>query len=303
TVSGSVLDALTGDPVSGALLSIQSLGATAMSDRDGEFTFRLLPPGTHTVTVSAEGYGEQSMEVTVVDADVEGLEILLGRDGGSLSLSGTVTIVGLDLPVQGASVALTGGETGPRETTTDARGSYTLLGLSPGAYDVAITAGGYSPHLEALDLELPTELDVALERLPDRGFSLSGTVQLEGMPGGDREGTTVSLAHSEDPGSIIEEVSTSAGGDFLFEDLAPAAYRLEASREGFVPAGLTVIVAADTVQHFILYPSEEEAEGGLMGCESGGGGLPWPLVVLLPLAFFCLPTLVGRPKTSPGQAI
>jgi hypothetical protein len=274
TVSGRVVDVSTDDPIGGALVSLPALEATSTTNQAGEFTFRLVPPGAYAMNARAEGYAESGVEIEVVDDDVADIEIALGRDGLSLSLTGRVSIAGLDLPIAGASVQVVGAGDGPSRTeVTDHRGDYVILGLAPGRYEVTVTAPGYDPHRELIDLDLPTVHDVLLERRPDQGFSLAGTVQLADRDGGDWGGATVSLSPAEgDAGGA--EARTDALGAYRFEDLPPGRYRVEASRSGYVPAGLTVVVAADTVQHFILQPTGEEAEGGLrgfFGCVSADG--------------------------------
>jgi TonB-dependent receptor len=64
TITGSVSDPSQG-VLQGAQIQLQPGGRTALSDTNGEFTINDLSPGRYTVTVSHEGYGVYTSDVTV----------------------------------------------------------------------------------------------------------------------------------------------------------------------------------------------------------------------------------------------
>ncbi|WP_225975600.1 SusC/RagA family TonB-linked outer membrane protein [Panacibacter ginsenosidivorans] len=63
TISGRLTDALTGEPVSGATLTLQSTGKTATSNAAGAFTIQLAGQ-QDTVIISCIGYAAQKIAVT-----------------------------------------------------------------------------------------------------------------------------------------------------------------------------------------------------------------------------------------------
>src|SRR5215469_9167961 len=64
TITGRVLDPSQG-VLQGAQIQLQPGGRTALSDTNGEFTINDLSPGRYTLTVSHEGYGVYTSDVTV----------------------------------------------------------------------------------------------------------------------------------------------------------------------------------------------------------------------------------------------
>jgi len=65
TVTGTVLDAQTGAPIAGALVSIQFTALTAVTDVNGAYSISNVPSGTQTVQASASGYQSASTSVIV----------------------------------------------------------------------------------------------------------------------------------------------------------------------------------------------------------------------------------------------
>jgi len=64
TITGTVSDAGSGEPISGATVSC-SCGSGGITNGFGSYTLSGITPGTYTVTASATGYAAQSASVTV----------------------------------------------------------------------------------------------------------------------------------------------------------------------------------------------------------------------------------------------
>ena len=65
TVTGTVRDQATGNPVNAAQVFIEGLDLGSLSQSDGQYLILNVPAGTHTVTVQSIGYRSESAEVTV----------------------------------------------------------------------------------------------------------------------------------------------------------------------------------------------------------------------------------------------
>ena len=76
TVSGRIIDAVSGDPVIGAVVRIGTDYLWASTDIEGEFTFDKVEPGKHELEASCLGYVSVLMEIDV-NKDIEDLEIKL----------------------------------------------------------------------------------------------------------------------------------------------------------------------------------------------------------------------------------
>ena len=75
-VSGRIIDAVSGDPVIGAVVRIGTDYLWASTDIEGEFTFDKVEPGKHELEASCLGYVSVLMEIDV-NKDIENLEIKL----------------------------------------------------------------------------------------------------------------------------------------------------------------------------------------------------------------------------------
>jgi hypothetical protein len=65
SIKGTVVDAESGDPIAGAVVTGAPDGSDAVTDETGQFTLFEMPVGVHTITVTAEGFSEGSKPIEV----------------------------------------------------------------------------------------------------------------------------------------------------------------------------------------------------------------------------------------------
>ena len=65
TVTGIVVDAETGSPISYAYLHLENINRTATTDREGRFELRNVPEGSYTIQIHRIGYVTQSQTIRV----------------------------------------------------------------------------------------------------------------------------------------------------------------------------------------------------------------------------------------------
>jgi N-acetylneuraminic acid mutarotase len=164
TLEGTVTDSSNSNPISGANISVDPLGASTTSGPDGHYSIQL-PVGTYDVTASAFGYVTQTANgVAITEGNTTTQNFPLDpapshtvsghvrdTDGNALA-NATVTILGTPIsPV-----------------TTDATGFYSFASVPEGEYDVRAEAGrcstGQTQHLvvdgdETLDFALAQRHD------------------------------------------------------------------------------------------------------------------------------------------------
>src|SRR5688500_3576213 len=63
TISGRLLDSLTGAPIAGATVQLEELRRQSTSGADGSFTFDNVPAGTYHVSVRTSGYSSRRTEI------------------------------------------------------------------------------------------------------------------------------------------------------------------------------------------------------------------------------------------------
>ena len=75
TLSGRLLNSLSGDPIAGATVVLEELRREAKSDRAGGFSFDNVPPGTYHVSVRSEGYSSRRTEVSLAAASAAPVDV------------------------------------------------------------------------------------------------------------------------------------------------------------------------------------------------------------------------------------
>ncbi|MGH9436350.1 MAG: carboxypeptidase regulatory-like domain-containing protein [Terriglobia bacterium] len=89
TLSGSVTDAATGDPVAGAIVSVTADQIVTIAGQNGDYTLPLAPGG-YTVSASKPGYLQESASVTISNGQSTAEDFAL-QAGPTATVSGTVT--------------------------------------------------------------------------------------------------------------------------------------------------------------------------------------------------------------------
>ena len=79
SISGSVSDRTTGEPVATVNVSIAPGGSSTVTGNDGTFAFRNLEAGNYTLTIRKEGYKENSSTVSVRAGDPTSAHLLIER--------------------------------------------------------------------------------------------------------------------------------------------------------------------------------------------------------------------------------
>jgi hypothetical protein len=193
-VVGVVYDAVTSQVIASVTVSLDggNVSLTTSTAANGTYAFSAVPPGTYTVTATADGYKQNTamnLEVVDVAGNVVRADFALPPIGSNQrfgGLSGRV-LDNLGNPLVGVSVAISGGaQTNGifRSTTTGADGTYALVGIvlddTQGApieqFTALATRSGFATAQASVQL-------VENETVPNVDFQLSpsqgGTVFFE----------------------------------------------------------------------------------------------------------------------------
>jgi len=218
SISGLVLDAETGEPVAKADVSVDDLTSDDRESReDGTFTVTGVSPGSHKVTVNAQGYAPgtvQEIGVVTAEAETKGLEIRLSR---GLTAVGYVLRNSDGTPIAEARVFFSGPV--DQSAQTDATGRFEIFGLPPGAYDVRTVAAGFADHILKA-LAVPCDLDLRV------GLGMGGTVRgvVRNAAGEPDARKMVMLGSGMDFGENV--TMTGSDGTFAFENVTPGKYSI-----------------------------------------------------------------------------
>ena len=163
SISGTVTDAGTGDPIGGAGVSTDS-GQSTTTDGSGNYTLSDVPTGTRSVTASASGFASSTAETSVSEDQTSTLNFSLaavetglvtvdsitystsGGKSGTKDLRVTLSVIdiGSGSAVGGASVSITlnfdsSSLTGTGSTGTDGTVTFRLRNAPSATYTTVVT--------------------------------------------------------------------------------------------------------------------------------------------------------------------
>ncbi|HZS37278.1 MAG TPA: carboxypeptidase regulatory-like domain-containing protein [Polyangia bacterium] len=143
SIFGVVSDAVTGELLAGAAISLAERGDTAVSDFNGAYRLFALPDGTYTLTASLPAAGDRygAATATVIVSAASGASIVnaaLPPTAVTGAIQGTSGGAATNLPL--ALVRLQGSDD---QAYTDANGRYLLDAVEPGTRTLEVSARGF----------------------------------------------------------------------------------------------------------------------------------------------------------------
>lgn len=266
-----------------------------LTDPEGRFRIAGAPAAGRLVLVaSAAGLvdGVTSPLAPTPGQEIEGVEIRL-REPARI----TGRVLGADgRPLPGASVAARPEPTGdgrdpagtpgaftPLPVKTGADGGFTIAGLSPGPWSLAIRAPGHLlSRREGVVVAEGEAAEAGAIRL-EAGLAIAGTVaDLEGAP---IRGARVEIVPGSDVDAALfaaDRVWTDAAGRFSFDALPPGTYGLTVFAPGYAPelreiaaGGQEVafrLEAGKTIEGRVLLPDGTPAPGIVVTARGADGG-------------------------------
>jgi hypothetical protein len=231
TLTGTVTDAETGEPIEGAEVTLDCHGTTrtVLTDANGTYRFTDVPLCfcLKNLSASKDGYVEEVMQVaigeeTVQDVELEPVEDGTGHDSGVVT--GIVSDSSTGKPIEGATVTIEHDGT-TRTAQTDADGRYTFTGV-PECFclkHVSVEKAGFKGQSKDVGVYGTTIVDFDLVPTDDHGSD--GPAVDDGTGAGD--GSTGSERGIED--GATEVAATGILGAAL---LTLAVFLLMARRRG-----------------------------------------------------------------------
>ncbi len=248
-LSGTVIDAVTTDPIAGASIEVfdgQILIASALTDPNGGYQLNV-PLGHFTVVANANNYQTQATGAIVRISTVTLVNFALVPNPGTIA--GTVTDAVTTNPIPGAPVKVFQGTTLIGSALTSANGNYAIANLAPGNYTVVASAADYQTKAVGATViaSTVTTVDFALDPPPG---SISGTVT-NAANGKPIPGARVIAYQGQ---VLIASALTDPNGQYSIPDLAPGGYTViaDAINFGFSAVGAMISASSETVVNFAL---------------------------------------------------
>ena len=154
TVTGNVLDEVTARPIEGAIVRVNGMELTLVTDADGRFVLDRVPSGVYELEIIHKSYqrmegslsvdepGEFFLAMTTVDDPNKGLATGIAGVVTDQISGDPVAEVVVNVPAQG------------RTARTDATGRFTLPEMFPGRYEVQFSHLGYEQRADSVNVEV-----------------------------------------------------------------------------------------------------------------------------------------------------
>lgn len=255
---GTVIDAETGDVISGANISLhgeQWQHYNTVSGEDGSYEFTGLFGGEYMLHAHieemtympfhAEVELEESMEFTI---EMEAYEI------GDITLNGTVTNAEGD--PQAEQIVHLWGENTPGGmaymSITDENGYYEINEIIAGEYVLHVSGmNGLPAFEEEIVIEEDMTYDIVIDDQPGEDGNLSGNV-INVETGEMVPGVQIIIQH----GWQVYETVSGEAGQYAFENIPTQNYQIVAFADGFHQFNSQIEVEEDTVYEINLEPFE-----------------------------------------------
>jgi large repetitive protein len=257
-VTGQVVNEVTGEPISGAV--IQATTGTgifinrAISGSNGEFSVTNIPSGNVVISTSADNFGSNAVMFFLNPSETRNVLLRLSPQPGSLT--GFVTNVADGEPISG-TIVIVSTDTGGVITTavSDQFGQFLIPDLNPGSYRATATADGFTTDVASFTI-LPLQTSVLSFALSPTPGVIKGVVRDRGT-NQPLQGVSVIARLLSSSGPIIATTLTNGSGEYVFSSLSPNSYTLVASRSGYgSDSASTVVVANQTSLVDILLMSD-----------------------------------------------
>ncbi|MET3728315.1 5-hydroxyisourate hydrolase-like protein (transthyretin family) [Fictibacillus halophilus] len=273
TLTGSVTDAATGNPIRGTAVSVTLTNNTGMfvakqyPGTDGTFTFDSIAPGIYLLNVNAVNYGNEIITVTV---PVTGFNISVSLTQNPGAVTGYITNQLTGDPLSNAIILVTSsGKPLDRKGVSDSFGQFTFANLSPDTYRAIISADGYSSQSATFTV-LPDETTSLSFILTPEPGTVSGTIT-DAVTGLPISQVMVQVRYLSPTGPVIANTVTDQQGNYVTQGVYSGPYTIVAfTDDGYGSSSASVFVPPNNtrVVDFALEPFPATVEGTIIS-ESG----------------------------------
>jgi hypothetical protein len=219
-IAGTVTDASTTNPISGATVTIlngNTIITSVETDVGGNYSAPNLTPGNYTVIVYAINYQTQSKGATVTAGNTTIVDFALISAPGTIQ--GIVTRADTNAPISGATVAIFQQVNFIGSVLTSPDGTYLFPGLAPGSYTVIANASNFQIQVvgATVSSSATTTVNFALSGNPG---SINGKV-IDAVSNNPIAGAAIRVLNGP---TLIATAITDSNGNYIIPNIAPDDY-------------------------------------------------------------------------------
>ncbi len=267
-VSGKVLDEDTGDPIEGAVVSINSI--STKSDSEGVYLLTGIPAGLQTILAKKDGFEIYSGTIQVDSVRPSFKQIDMKPSANVGNVKGRVTDKDTGASLEGTTVSI-----GESKSLSDINGQYELTGITAGQQTISALRLGYSGYSAVIEIKSGETIfyDIAMSPISQTG-AIAGFVT-DKDSGKGLEDTVISLGS--------HETQTDQDGKYLLRGIPQGTYTLTAQKAGYQGYSVQVSVTAGEIQRQDIEMTALPTTGAVQGIvtdETTGNALESVLVYI-----------------------
>lgn len=236
-VSGTVYDEITGEPIEGAVISINS--AQTKSDADGNYLLTGIPAGLQTISANKDGFELFTDTVQVDSVRPSFKQIVMTPVTNVGNVKGKVSDKNTGAVLEGTTVSI-----GDSTSLSDKEGLYELTGIASGQQTINAVRFGYSGYSASIEIKSNETVFLDIEMTP-----LAET------------GAIAGFVYNKDSGHALEDVVVSIGshetetdqdGKYFMRGIPAADYIITAQKAGYQGySGSVTVTAGEIARHDI----------------------------------------------------
>ncbi len=251
SLAGKVTRADTDAAVAGALVALRGTGLLAISDASGNYSLPAVPNGSYGLTCAAPGLRGSSTGATWIGDDSVH-DFVLNPPSEAGQIQGIASCAGI--ACQGVLLSANQGNRTLGQTISQAGGSFTIVGLAAGDYDLRGEKYAHLPKTVVLTLPPPatdggsTLVEQDIDLSAGGSYTLSGVVALSDNPL-DRSGSTV-RCNGQEPALASD---TNTGGSYALAGVPAGPLSFTALKTGYRSATrIDIQMTGDRTLNFVL---------------------------------------------------
>ncbi|QAS52292.1 carboxypeptidase regulatory-like domain-containing protein [Halobacillus litoralis] len=297
-IHGQVTDITTGLPIIGAVTVARTVAgvpvvvASVVTDENGNYVIGGLAPGSYSISSSAVGYAITTVGALVESGQTTTADIALSPEVGSIS--GVVTDEE-GMPILNSIIEIKVFDQAGNLIQTvlgDSQGGFFITGLSPGTYQLSITASNYAATTVGALVESggTTFLSVPLSPNPAR---IIGEV-FDADTLAPISGAVVTVTDIN--GLPITNTVTDENGSFSIPGLPPTTVIVSAAATGYGTASTAVLLSPNaTVSTTLALVANPGGVTGTVTAEGTGDPISGAVVQIFDATRALVATLVTDP--------
>lgn len=227
TLTGTVVDDVSTNGISGAIVEIENSSKTQITNSTGTFIFDNLAAGSYNLKVTKDGYEVYTASYQILAGDTNTVSIRLtpvADEDTRGAIKGLVVEEGTNEPVVEARVKIDGQDI---EKWTDINGEFVLNNLIYDTYALIITKDGYEDRIKHVEVNA-AEVTPRIELAEVQRFYgiIEGSVVYQNTT----EPIDQVTVRIDDTDLLVQ---TNLFGEFNFGELEYGVYTLVISKDGF----------------------------------------------------------------------